>query len=166
MLLFQCFSRAKKKKMIIFRCFSRAKTRKCLFPNALHERKREKCLKPMCFLVFATLRNVFWKSQDAQKERQNSRKVNFWIWKQSFYKRDFSTIFLIFLESFLRSSQKLPGGQNGLKPTPLRTERRKRLEIHMLYERKRGKRLKPSFLRESLKIYRKSIKIYRKSMKI
>ena len=35
----------------------------------LYERKREKDLKPVCFLVFATLRSVFWKSQDAQKER-------------------------------------------------------------------------------------------------
>ena len=29
----------------------------------------KKGLKPMCFLVFATLRKVCWKSQDAQKER-------------------------------------------------------------------------------------------------
>ena len=95
----------------------------------LYERKREKSLKPMCFtsenqktpmcfLVFATLRKVFWKSQDAQKERLEPKQPqnDFFNLKTIILQQELlDDFFSIFLESFLRSSQKIPETTKRLK---------------------------------------------------
>ena len=113
-----------------------------------YERKRKRSLKPMCFLVFATLRKVCWKSQDAQKERLEPKQPQseFLNLKKAILQKRLFDVFFNFSREL---SEELPEDPRNDKKAynrrVLRAKTRKRFKTDVFfYERKREKGLQPS----------------------